>query len=64
MAVTLNKVGNNANRITLEIYGKSSDTKPIDFIETCPIINGSIFIEMDTGNAYFFDEETHTWIPA
>lgn len=63
MAITLNKIGNNANERTLEIYGKSSDIKPTDFVENVPICNGSIFIEIDTGDSYFFDEENHTWIP-
>ena len=37
-------------------YGKSSDTKPGD------VPNASFFYEMDTGDIYMFDEETHTWL--
>lgn len=62
MAVTIGKIGQNTNSRILELYGKSSDIKPIDFIDGVQVINGSIFIEMDTGDSYFFDEETHTWI--
>ncbi len=62
MAVTIGKVGQNTNSRILELYGKSSDIKPIDFIDGMQVINGSIFIEIDTGDSYFFDEETHTWI--
>ena len=40
-----------------KIYGLSSDTKP-----TYQIANGSIFIEMDTSDVYFFDEENSRWL--
>lgn len=34
----------------------TADTKPTDRIAT-----GSNIIEVDTGDVYFFDEETNTW---
>lgn len=40
-----------------EIYGLAADTKPTD-----NLANGSVFIEIDTGNVYFFDEENVEWI--
>ena len=40
-----------------EFYGLSTDTKP-----TAMIANGSIFIEIDTADAYFFDEEHAVWL--
>ena len=40
-----------------EIYGESSETKPTESIAT-----GSLFIEVDTGDAYFFSESSNDWI--
>ena len=40
-----------------KIYGLSSDTKPTD-----QIANGSIYIEMDTSDVYFFDGENSRWL--
>ncbi len=40
-----------------EIYGLQNDTKP-----TSNLATGSIFIEIDTGKVYFFDEENTRWI--
>lgn len=37
---------------TYEFRGLSTDTKPIERVG-----NGSIFIEMDTGKVYMFDEQ-------
>lgn len=37
-------------------YGLSTDTKPTD-----NIVNGSVFIEMDTSTMYFFDQENAEW---
>lgn len=42
---------------TRTYYGKSTDSKP-----TTGVTNGSIFIEIDTGKAYFFDGSTNTWL--
>lgn len=41
--------------------GKSTDEKPGDD-ETVTQRTGNIFIEIDTGDAYFYDEETEGWI--
>lgn len=43
----------------IEAYGLSTDTKP-----TTGVITGSVFIEVDTSDAYFFDEVSSTWIKA
>lgn len=40
-----------------EFYGTSSDTKP-----TQDIVNGSAFLEVDTGKIYLFNESTSTWV--
>ena len=51
MAVTIGKIGQNTNSRILELYGKSSDIKPIDFIDGVQVINGSVLIEIDTGDS-------------
>ena len=43
----------------LELAGLSTDSKPTE-----GILTGSVFIEIDTGKAYFFDEESTTWMEA
>lgn len=44
----------------LELRGLSSDEKPVE-IENGTIENGSIFIEIDTGDVYIFDSENKEW---
>lgn len=44
-----------------EYAGLSTDTKPTEDI----IATGSVFIEVDTGDVYFFNEEgssDHEWV--
>ena len=41
----------------VEMFGLSTDTKP-----TALIVTGSVFVEVDTGDAYLFDEASSTWI--
>ena len=60
--ITINKIGNTVSIPQLELWGKSTDTKPIKEYQGVPIPNGFIFIELDTGDSYIYDEETHTWI--
>lgn len=43
----------------IEAYGLSTDTKP-----TTGVITGSVFIEVDTSSAFFFDEVSGNWIKA
>ena len=38
-------------------YGTSSETKPVQNIAM-----GSVFIEVDTGKAYLFNETTSAWV--
>lgn len=59
--MTLNGYGNISNRPTAEIYGMSNEVKPTDYIEGKKIVNGSVFIEIDTGKGYLFDENSRTW---
>lgn len=49
MAVTIDKVGGSSESKHAEIFGKSTDIKPTD------VNVNDIFIELDTGNAYFWD---------
>lgn len=46
----------------LEIVGLSSDNKPIKTVDNYYIMNGSTFLEMDTGMVYFYDEKAQQWI--
>lgn len=39
----------------IEAAGLSTDTKPTD------CVTGSVFIEVDTANAYLFDEVSGDW---
>lgn len=59
--VTLQKYGRSYNRNVLEIAGLSTDTKPIDKLENAHVVNGSVFIEIDTGKSYVFDETNKIW---
>lgn len=39
------------------IFGTSSETKP-----TTGIITGSVFVEVDTGKAFLFNETASAWV--
>ena len=43
-----------------EYAGLSTDTKPISD-ERNQILNGSVFVEMDTGDKYMYDDENSRW---
>ena len=44
-------------RRPVTLYGLSTDQKPTE-----NIVNGSAFIEMDTGTLYFFDQTNSSWL--
>ena len=44
------------NKKYIEASGLSTDTKP-----TADIVTGSLFLEVDTGNVYAFDETGTEW---
>lgn len=46
----------------LTLRGLSTDTKPTTAYGDLDIRNGDQFLEMDTGNVYFYNKETETWI--
>ena len=59
--ITLNKYADRANRVWLELYGLSTDIKPVEKFETTYIGNASTYYEMDTGKCFIYDEENHKW---
>lgn len=54
--ITINDRKGGAKSEYLELYGLSTDTKP-----TTGVMNGSSFVEMDTGKLYFFDAAGSEW---
>ena len=44
----------------MEIRGLSTDTKPTELNDET-ITNGSVFIEIDTGSVFVFDENGQEW---
>ena len=52
---------NGKTMVILELRGLSTDEKPSDKIKEKNIDNGSVFIEIDTGDVYLFDLEGETW---
>lgn len=60
--VTCNKYGDRANRMWMELYGLSTDEKPIEKMGTIGIGNASTFYEMDTKSIFIYDEENHRWL--
>ena len=59
--ITLNKYGNRENRVWLELYGLSTDEKPIGKFDDIFIGNSSTYYEMDTKNTFMYDEENKKW---
>lgn len=47
----------------VELRGLSTDEKPLVLEEGGKVENGSVFIEIDTGDVYLFDEEGQSWDP-
>ena len=44
------------NEKTYEFRGLSTDDKPVENVG-----NGSVFIEIDTGKVFIFDEQNKLW---
>ena len=56
--VLYDQVGNTLVRKTMaNFFGASTDSKP-----TTNIVNGSSFMEVDTGKYYLFNEGSSTWV--
>jgi hypothetical protein len=45
------------NKKYVELYGTSSDSKP-----TTGIVMGSVFVEVDTGKVFLFNEDSSAWV--
>lgn len=45
------------NKKYVELYGLSTDTKP-----TSGIVTGSVFVEVNTGKAFLFNEDSSSWV--
>ena len=55
MAVTVHKIENSFNEMTeYDLKGLSTDDKPLE-IDGFPVGVNSLFLELDTGNFYYFD---------
>lgn len=59
--ITLNKYADKCNRVWLELYGLSTDEKPIEKFKDVYIGNASTYYEMNTGKAFIYDEENTKW---
>ena len=59
--ITLNRYGDRCNRVYLELYGLSTDEKPIKKMGTVFIGNASTYYEMDSKKLFIYDEENHQW---
>lgn len=55
--VSVSKVGGQVINKTTEFIGLSADEKPTE-----NVVNGSSFLEIDTLDVYFWDEDTQSWI--
>ena len=52
---------NNAGKFLVELRGLSDDEKPTS-INGGAIENGSEFLEIDTGDLYYFNEDDTEWV--
>ena len=59
--ISINKFNDIGNNFALELYGLSTDTKPIGEVDHVKITNGSIFFAMDTGAVHIYDEKNEVW---
>lgn len=54
------KKTNEGELLYVELRGLSTDTKPTK-VGNKGIVNGSLFVEIDTQKIFFFDEDSQTW---
>ena len=59
--ITGNKYADSPNRSWMELYGLSTDEKPIKKMGTVFIGNASTYYEMDSKKLFIYDEENHQW---
>lgn len=46
----------------LTFFGLSTDTKPVRTWGNLKIRNGEAFLEMDTGDIYFYNKANDSWV--
>jgi hypothetical protein len=46
-----------AEKKYVELFGLSTDSKP-----TTGIVTGSVFVEVNTGKCYLFNEDASAWV--
>lgn len=64
--MVINKKFNTVFASTWELFGKSTEVKPTRATVTDDkdlIPDGSMFMELDTGEVYYYDKELDTWSP-
>lgn len=59
--ITINMYGGKPNTVWMELYGLSTDEKPIKEFNGNLIGNSSTLYTMDDKKAYIYDEENHKW---
>ena len=59
--ITCNKYADSPNRSWMELYGLSTDEKPIKQMGTAFIGNASTYYEMDSKKLFISDEENNQW---
>lgn len=59
--ITCNKYSDKPNHSWMELYGLSTDEKPIEKMGTIFIGNVSTFYKMNTKKSFMYDEENHKW---
>lgn len=59
--ITVNKYSDRPNRSYMELYGLSTDEKPIEKVGTIFIGNASTLYTMDDKKTYMYDEENQKW---
>ena len=59
--ITCSKYSDRPNRSWMELYGLSTDEKPIEKFENTYIGNSSTYYCMDTREAFIYDEENRKW---
>lgn len=49
------------NKAMMTLYGPSTEDKPVGTFDRVEIANGSAFLEIDTQNVLFYNEESQSW---
>lgn len=60
--VSIKDYGGQPANACMDLFGLSTDEKPLITYEGKQIENASTFYEMDTGKCYLYDEENYRWL--